>query len=43
MSTGIFNYSDYYSINGIKDTKKELPRLKNDDETYAHLQGSHFQ
>ena len=42
-STGIFNYSDYYSMNGIKDTKKELPRLKNDDETYVHLQGSHFQ
>ena len=31
-STGIFNYSDYYSVNGIKDTKKELPRLKNDGE-----------
>ena len=30
-------------MNGIKDTKKELPRLKNDDETYVHLQGSHFQ
>ena len=42
-STGVFNYSDYYSMNGIKDTKKELPRLKNDDETYVHLQGSHFQ
>ena len=42
-STGIFNYYDYYSMNGIKDTKKELPRLKNDDETYVHLQGSHFQ
>ena len=42
-STGIFNYYDCYSMNGIKDTKKELPRLKNDDETYVHLQGSHFQ
>ena len=42
-STGIFNYSDYYSINDIKDTKKKLPRLKNDDETYVHSQGSHFQ
>ena len=42
-STGIFNYSYYYSMNGIKDTKKELPRLKNDDVTYVHLQGSHFQ
>ena len=30
-------------MNGIKDTKKELPILKNDDETYVHLQGSHFQ
>ena len=42
-STGIFNYSDYYSMNAIKDTKKELPRLKNNDETYVYLQGSHFQ
>ena len=42
-STDIFNYSDYYSMNGIKDTKKELPRLKNNDETYVHLRGSHFQ
>ena len=42
-STGIFNYSDYYSMNGIKDTKKEMPILKNDDEMYVHLQGSYFQ
>ena len=27
-STGIFNYSDYYSMKGIEDTKKELPILK---------------
>ena len=27
--TGIFNYSDYYSMNGIKDTKTNLPILKN--------------
>ena len=24
-STGIFNYSDYYSMNSIKDRKKETP------------------
>ena len=42
-STGIFNYSDYYSMNGIEDTKKELPKLKTDDETYVYLQGSYFQ
>ena len=30
-------------MNGIKDTKKELPILKNNDKTYVHLQGSHFQ
>ena len=42
-STGIFKYSDYCSMNGIKDTKKELPILKNDDKTYVHLLGSHFQ
>ena len=30
-------------MNGIKDTKKELPILKNDDKMYVYLQGSHFQ
>ena len=42
-STGIFNYSDYYSMNGIEDTKTELSKLKIDDETYVYLQGSYFQ
>ena len=27
-STSIFNYSDYYSMKGIEDTKRELSRLK---------------
>ena len=40
-STGIFNYSDYYSMNGIKDTKNETPILKNDERMM--FQGSHFQ
>ena len=30
-------------MSGIKGTKKELPILKNNDEPYVHLQGSHFQ
>ena len=42
-STGIFNYSDYYSMKGIEDTKKELPILKNDERMYVYLQRSHFQ
>ena len=42
-STGIFNYSDYYRMKGIEDTKKELPILKNDKRMYVYLQGSHFQ
>ena len=42
-STGILNYSDYYSMKGIEDTKKELPILKNDEGMYVYLQGSHFQ
>ena len=42
-STGVFNYSDYYSMNGIKDTKNDMPKLKNEKETYVLLQGSHFQ
>ena len=27
-STGVFNSSDYYSMNGIENTKKEMPILK---------------
>ena len=42
-SAGIFNYSDYYSMNGIEDTKEEFPILKIDDEMYVYLQGSYFQ
>ena len=38
-----FYYSYYYSMNGIKDTKKETPILKNDERMYVYLQGSHFQ
>ena len=42
-STGIFNYSDYYSMKGIENTKKEMPILKTDERMYVYLQGSHFQ
>ena len=42
-STGVFNRSDYYSMNGIKDTKNETPILKNDERMYVYLKGSHFQ
>ena len=42
-STEIFNYSDYYAINGIEDTKTNLPLLKNNKETYVLLQGNYFQ
>ena len=30
-------------MNGIKNTKKEMPILKNDEKLYAYLQGNHFQ
>ena len=30
-------------MNGILDTKKETPILKNDERMYVYLQGSHFQ
>ena len=43
MSTGIFNYSDYYSMKSIENTKKEMPILKNDERMYVYLKGSHFQ
>ena len=42
-STGIFNYSDYYSTKGTENTKKEMPILKNDERLYVYLQGNHFQ
>ena len=42
-STGVFNSSDYYSLNGIENTKKEMPILKNDERLYVYLQGNHFQ
>ena len=42
-STGIFNYSDYYSMKGIENTKKEMPILKNDERMYVYLSGNYFQ
>ena len=42
-STGVFNRSDYYSRNGIENTKKEMPILKNDERLYVYLQDNHFQ
>ena len=41
-STGVFNYSDYYSMNGIKDIKNEMPILKNDEKMYVYLKGIGF-
>ena len=43
MSTGVLNRSDYYSMNGIKDTKNETPILKSDEKVYVYLKGCHFQ
>ena len=42
-STGVFNRSDYYSMNGIENNKKEMPILKSNERLYAYLQGNHFQ
>ena len=42
-STGIFNCSDYYSMKGNENTKKEMPILKNDERMYVYLSGNHFQ
>ena len=42
-SAGIFNYSDYYSMKSIENTKKEMPILKNDERLYVYLQGNHFE
>ena len=40
---GVNRHSDYYSMNGIKETKNETPILKNDEKMYVYLKGSHFQ
>ena len=29
-------------MNGIENTKKEMPILKNDERMYVYLQGNHF-
>ena len=42
-STGVLNISDYYSMNGINNTKDEAPILKNDEKICVYLKGSHFQ
>ena len=30
-------------MNGIENTKREMPILKNDERLYVYLQGNHFQ
>ena len=30
-------------MNGIENTKKEIPIIKNDEKLYVYLQGNHFQ
>ena len=42
-STGVLNISDCYGMKGVKDTKNEMPILKNDEKMYVFLKGSHFQ
>ena len=42
-SRGVFNSSDYYSMNGIENTKTEMPILKNNERLYVYLQSNHFQ
>ena len=41
-SIGVFNYPDDSSMKGIKDTKTNLPELKNDGKMYVYLQGNYF-
>ena len=41
-STGVFNRSDYYRMNGIENTKKEMTILKNGERMYVYFQGNHF-
>ena len=34
--TDVFNSSDYYSMNGIENTKKKMAILKNDERLYVY-------
>ena len=36
IQTGIFNYSDYYSLKGIENIKKEMLILKNDERMFIY-------
>ena len=42
-STGVFNYSDDFSMKGIEDTKTNLLESKNNERMHVYLQGNHFQ
>ena len=41
-SAGVFNYPDDDSMQGIEDTKTNLPEFKNDERMYVYLQGNYF-
>ena len=41
-SIGVFNYTDESSMKDIENIKANLPELKNDERTYAYLQGNNF-
>ena len=40
-STGVLNISDYYGMKAVKNTKNEMPILKNDEKMYVYLKGNH--
>ena len=42
-SIGVLNISDYYGMKAVKNTKNEMPILKNGEKLYVYLKGNHFQ
>ena len=42
-STGIYNYSSGSNMNGLANSKNDLPNLKNDGRMHVYLSGNHFQ
>ena len=42
-STGIFNYVGNSNIYAVKNSRNDLPALKNDGRMYVSLNDNHFQ
>ena len=41
-SIGLFNYLDNSNMNAVRDSRNDLPALKNDGRMYVYLSGNYF-